>query len=273
MLYQKMLGRDKSYVAFVCGIGNFAVHRHPEIELSYCLEGSYELYIEHTVYRMQKGDLAMIGAMSAHEYAGDGNNRCLTLEVGPMFLESYYSALSKASFSSPILHLGNLENENADLLQLRMLLSETAKLCIEKNEFSDLRIKGKLCETCACILKNFPETAAVSGKMRTLSNVESALERIRTRYAEPLRIEEVAACSGYNKSNFCKVFKRVTGETFHHALNQRRVEVACNFLSLTSDSVESIAQQTGFGDAKSFCRVFKSLTGMTPNTYRRQNEF
>jgi YesN/AraC family two-component response regulator len=80
----------------------------------------------------------------------------------------------------------------------------------------------------------------------------------------------VAERNGYSKSNFCRVFKRITGNTFHDILNQRRVEVAGFLLVQTNLDLEEIAQQVGFLDAKCFCRVFKKYTGKTPGTYRKQ---
>ena len=37
-------------------------------------------------------------------------------------------------------------------------------------------------------------------------------------------------------------------------------------------TVEKIAEQIGFPDAKSFCRVFKKLTGISAGTYRKKRK-
>jgi len=81
-------------------------------------------------------------------------------------------------------------------------------------------------------------------------------------------VEDAAAVTGYGKSNFCKIFKNITGETFHDALNRRRVENACFYLRETAVTVTDIAPLTGFSDAKTLCRVFKAVTGMSPGQYR-----
>ena len=82
-------------------------------------------------------------------------------------------------------------------------------------------------------------------------------------------VESVSAVCGYSKSNFCKIFKKITGDTFHNTLNRRRVEVACVLLRQTDDPIEKIAQEAGFADIKSFCRVFKNHTGSNAREYRK----
>jgi AraC-like DNA-binding protein len=102
-----------------------------------------------------------------------------------------------------------------------------------------------------------------------VKKIDIALEAIYNRYNEPLDVESISALCGYSKSNFCKIFKNVTGDTFHNALNLRRVEIACLLLRDSNDTVEDIARDTGFLDSKSFCRVFKNVTNQTAGQYRK----
>ncbi|MBQ8249989.1 MAG: helix-turn-helix transcriptional regulator [Clostridia bacterium] len=101
--------------------------------------------------------------------------------------------------------------------------------------------------------------------------IEKAIEIIYNRYSEPLDIESVSAECGYSKSSFCKIFKEITGETFHSVLNRHRIEIACMHLKNSNASVEEIALNAGFSDLKSFCRVFKKITGESSGSYRKRN--
>lgn len=264
MLYQKLLVGERPYCVRVGGHDVFCEHRHPDLELSYCMEGEYSLRIGDETYLMQKGDFAVVGSMVVHAYDGKwAENVGLNIEVGPTFLGEFFEAFAKIGLREPILRptVGG---------ELHALLEETAQLSRTGEAFSELQIKGNLYKICSHILKNFPMDERSARDLRGVAGIERALAMIRTRYAEPLKLGAVAAENGYRESNFCKMFKSITGETFHASLNRRRVEVACIHLADSNDTVESIAQQVGFGDSKSFCRVFKSLVGVTPNTYRRQ---
>ena len=88
-------------------------------------------------------------------------------------------------------------------------------------------------------------------------------------YGEELTVRYVASQCGYSDSNFCRIFRQITGDTFHATLNKRRCEMACTLLESTTASVESIAEQVGFADSKSFCRVFGKVMGCPPGAYRK----
>ena len=268
MLYQTLLMGEKPYHIISGHISAFDEHRHTEIELHYCLSGEYFVKIDQDTYKMGAGDLAVIRSMTPHELPKTSDN-CfvLVLEVGPMLLSSYFDALRKKAFKSPVWHL-NIEQD----APLRNLLEETAELNRNKTDFSELQLKGNLFKICGYLLSRIAEDDAESdtGKaLRSVANIEQALDIIHNRYNENIHIEEVANLCGYSKSNFCKIFKSVTGQTFHAVLNKRRIDVACNFLTETTYSIEDIADMTGFADSKSFCRVFKNITGKTAGQYRK----
>ena len=91
-------------------------------------------------------------------------------------------------------------------------------------------------------------------------------------YASPLTLDDAASATGYGKSNFCKIFKEITGDTFHNVLNRQRIQSACDLLKETNLPISDIAIQIGFGEPKTFCRIFRSITDMTPRDYRKKNK-
>ena len=56
MLYQKLLMGNKPYFTYVGNAAPFVAHRHPEVEISYCLEGSYAILCENKQYLLSAGD-------------------------------------------------------------------------------------------------------------------------------------------------------------------------------------------------------------------------
>ena len=251
----------------------FPEHRHPELEFSFCISGTYSIAIDQKIYTLQPGDLALVGSMLSHMLPENNDSNCLaiTVEVGPLFLTEYFELFSKAVFHEPVV---SLSADNAQYGALVSLFSELISLLQNPTNVSELVIKGDLFKICAYILSHFVtenHTRHSLKEMQNIAKIEQALELIRNRYTEQITVEQVAAMSGYSKSNFCKIFRQITGETFHTLLNRCRVENACTLLVNTTGSVESIAQQVGFIDAKSFCRVFKAAKGISPGTFRKEN--
>ena len=99
--------------------------------------------------------------------------------------------------------------------------------------------------------------------------VKQVLRRIRTDYAQPLTLAQLAAEAALEPKYFCRVFRQITGRTPIDYLNYYRVECAAELLCSTSDSVTEVALACGFGDVSYFGRLFRRQKGKTPGEYRR----
>ena len=101
-----------------------------------------------------------------------------------------------------------------------------------------------------------------------------AMEVTRTvmeRYGDSdLTLESIAESLYISKSYLCRIFRRVTGESFGDYLRRVRLEQACRLLRETELTAEQIVYACGLRDVPTFYRQFKSHVGMTPNTYRRE---
>jgi AraC-like DNA-binding protein len=272
LLYQKLLFGTEPYFVTEGKVVAFELHRHAEIELSFCLEGSYRISANGKVFEIKKNELAVIGSLTPHEYLGtdNKNSKCLILEVGPALLRNYFEPLAQGYKNLRILSLN--DSGSPFYGELKKLLCDIHTAYKEHPPMSEFIIRGDLYKICALLLRDSANNEALGRSttaLRDVVKVEKALEIIYNRYNEPLDIDTVSAACGYSKSNFCKTFKSVTGETFHDLLNRHRIEIACVLLCETGNSVEQIATEVGFSDVKSFCRVFKSLMGETAGNYRK----
>lgn len=91
---------------------------------------------------------------------------------------------------------------------------------------------------------------------------------IRTRYAEPFSLDDLAQSFCVSVSNLQHTFKHDTGMSILNYLKLTRVENAKNLLTHTEYTVSEIARSTGFTDHNYFTRVFSSVAGMPPRKYR-----
>ncbi|MBQ8893950.1 MAG: helix-turn-helix transcriptional regulator [Clostridia bacterium] len=272
MLYQKLLIGSHPYFVSVCMASAFELHRHPEIELSYCREGTYDIICETKRYSLTAGDFAIVGPMTAHEFPqSNASGQRMTIELGYAFLGEYFETFAAQNANCHLYKKSKLQH-TASYKRIIALLEETAALHLSKSNFCELSIKGNLYKISHLLLQVLHHSRSIdmqSKKLNDIKRIDQSLEIIYNHYYEPLSIETISAACGYSKSNFCKIFKDITGETFHHTLNRHRVEIACILLRESVDPIEKIAQETGFADAKSFCRVFKKLMGKSAGEYRK----
>ncbi len=275
MLYQKILTGFSPYFVFLHKVGRFESHRHHEIEISVCLEGSYTIICEGNVYTLNEGDFAIIPSMATHSIPSQEatSTRALTIELGYVFLGEYFENFLNHSENCIVIQKNEFSS-HWTYCELFECLKQTALLKEDSDvPFVELIIKSNLYKISALLFQLFNECNIAhipTKRTEDVKKIDLALEAIYNRYSEPLNINTISAMCGYSKSNFCKIFKKITGDTFHNALNIRRVEMACILLSETNDTVEEIACKTGFGDSKSFCRVFKNIMNLTAGEYRKK---
>ena len=102
------------------------------------------------------------------------------------------------------------------------------------------------------------------------ATMAAAVRYLDAHFAEPVRVEQVAASVFLSPDRFTEVFARTMGRTPRDYIRHLRVERARHLLAATGLSVSQVGQAAGFGDAAYFTRVFRAATGLTPREFRRR---
>lgn len=85
-----------------------------------------------------------------------------------------------------------------------------------------------------------------------------------------LNIDEIAEHTNMSKRNFIRRFKKATHNTPFEYLQRVKVEVAKKALERGAQNINSLVYDTGYNDVKTFREVFKKITGLTPQDYRKK---
>jgi transcriptional regulator GlxA family with amidase domain len=83
-------------------------------------------------------------------------------------------------------------------------------------------------------------------------------------------LEDLAAVACMSPRNLTRVFRRSTGVTLKEFTTRLRLEIAGNLLRDPGETVESVASQCGFADARQLRRLWKSSFGVSPSNWRPQ---
>lgn len=121
-----------------------------------------------------------------------------------------------------------------------------------------LRFIVELCET-------LQQTEKTSG----MYYLKKAQEYILSHLTEPMKIPEIAADAGINKSYLQALFSRQLHCTITDYINERRLEHAAFLLTNSSMSVTDIAFQSGYNSRQHFGHTFEKFHGMSPLKYRQ----
>lgn len=68
----------------------------------------------------------------------------------------------------------------------------------------------------------------------------------------------------------CQVFRKYTGTTIHHYVQQLRVQRAKHLLHQTDKTVKDISLEVGYQEPFYFSRIFKKMDGVSPQHYRER---
>lgn len=131
-----------------------------------------------------------------------------------------------------------------------------------------LEIQARVCRLAG-------DTTAVAGaglEVETPEIVHAATmaRYVVERFADPVRVADVAAAAGLNPGHAMTVFHRVIGTTIMEYVVQCRVAESQRLLITTDLPVARVGLAAGFGSQSQFYAAFGRARGLPPASYRRQ---
>ena len=227
--------------------------------LHYVVDGQGKLCMHGKEYFMQGGEAFVIYPQELAYYEADETNPWRYLWVifdGPKAEEILRSIgiteeqpmLYPAESSAEILVcmenlLYECEQEYQTIGNFYMLL-QTMKRCIEAVE------------------KKLPPQQ---------DYVEKIKRYIEYRYAEDVKVSELAEHCGLNRSYMTKCFTEDTGLSPKEYLMQYRMKKAKELLKNSELPVSNVAYTVGYSDPLAFSKMFRKREGVSPLEYREKN--
>lgn len=86
----------------------------------------------------------------------------------------------------------------------------------------------------------------------------------------PLNIDDIAGRCNMSKRNLIRRFKKATQNTPFEYLQRVKIEAAKRALEKGNQNISLLMYDAGYNDIKTFREVFKKITGLTPQDYRRK---
>lgn len=108
-------------------------------------------------------------------------------------------------------------------------------------------------------------------RLQLSGEISKAIAYIKQHYTDNISLQSVASYVGLSVSYLSNLFKKELHISFIDYLNRYRIERAKELLAGTSLKSYDIAVEVGFSPEYTyFSKVFKKVTGLNPNEYRRQ---
>lgn len=101
------------------------------------------------------------------------------------------------------------------------------------------------------------------------SQIAEALQRIRSRYDEPLQVSDLARRANLSVYQFEQRIRRIFHVTAGQLIQKVRMEAAVERLVESDESIADVAVRCGYSDQSAFTRKFRETVGLSPSEYRR----
>ena len=131
------------------------------------------------------------------------------------------------------------------------------------------RLAIKLYNIIYKVIDNIPPGAVLSpGEQHMDNRVRLALNYISGNLKHKYLYDEFCRLNNISVNNLIRIFKRDIGMTPQQYQLLRRIDEAKNLLTISDDSIEEIADATGFADRYHFSKTFKRIAHITPVAFR-----
>ena len=250
-------------------------HYHDLYEIYLLVEGDRYIFLNDEVYCLQKGDMFIVEPYVLHA----------TRNLKPAYLKRYLINISPEILLS-ILSKDEVEKlfKNFSTCIIRLAEEQSAHVydLFKKTAAYSNRIDKRgmklLHASIFCLLDYVDELLRTKKEekilpQRTVVQKNELLEVIsyvNDYYTENITLDFIAAYTHMSKSNFCRVFRKMTGETFGQYLNTYRITKVHQLLVETNLPLSKIANQTGFTSTAHMTRIFRQIHGKSPSGFRKR---
>lgn len=255
-------------------------HFHPEYELVLFTESTGKRFIGDHTDMLNPGDILLIGPNLPHYmrndekyYQGDPG-----LRVRAIVVHFRYDFLGENFFELP--EMAPIKKLLENSVRGIQVCGDTQSKLVYKME-SLLKLSGY--ERLRCLL-DILHIIAHSTEQRILSSmgfqnsftlhdaerINQVFDYLLRNFTEEISLSEAAAKSHMTTTAFCKFFKKRTGKTFSHVLNEIRIGHACKLFIEQGCSVSDVCYASGYNSLSYFNRKFKEHTKYSPLEYLRR---
>jgi AraC-like DNA-binding protein len=253
----------------------FEWHRHPEYELTLTLNSRGLRFIGDHIGTYESGDLVLVPTEMPHTWASTN----AVDESKP------HTAIVIWFSGAWALDLATVCPEYSSLRKLLRRAAAGLSFVRPAAEKMESHLRGLLStsalnrlQTALDLLIDLADMDAVPlatphKAARITEDESSQLNRIlnllHSRFAEPLRVQDLCAAGNMSERSLHRLFVRHLGENPSDYLGRLRIGRACMGLVETDRPISIIATDAGFSNLSNFNRRFRAARQMTPKQFRQ----
>lgn len=262
----------------VKGVYNMSYrHYHDAYEIYYLLQGERNYFIKDRTYTIAKNNLVFINMNDLHSTVDTKKGKIfyerILITFKKEFLDSILTPLVEKELSnllkldSGVISMNFDENCLIEKLFFKMLKEENSKL-----PNSRLYTKTLLLQLLITINRCVMNSTKMPRNELKNENIFKIVRYLNSNYANKISLHSLCDKFFMSESYLSRSFKNVTGFNIINYLNIIRIKETQKLLIDSNKNVTEIAYKVGYNSITNFERVFKSITSISPLTYRKINK-
>lgn len=255
--------------------GHFS-HSHSQVELICVLAGQTSILVGGHVEQSTAGDIFLVGSglpHSIHTVSSD-ETRVAIIHFDEIFLDNLIAIIKDFQLTGHFAYLcsqGTLwRNQTEGLVPEILKLKDTEGMntvIVLVRILSGLLGQRKYQTLNQSRPKLVPVLDSNEDKIRVV------FDYTEQHYREAITLPQIAAVINFTETSFCRYFKKWTGKSYYHYLNEVRIDKACALLMEdSSKTIEEVCYTIGYSSPSTFYKHFKKVLNMAPGTYLEKIE-
>ncbi len=257
--------------------GQPTYHAHPELELTYVLEGFGKRIIGNNMSPFTDGDMVFMGANVPHIWMSDRvyyeedsllSTKVIVAYINPRIFEQMFDMLDEFEPVKQMIRQASKgfyisgETQRQIGNKLLGLLNISGYMRIE-GFLSILHILAESTEKELIADSKMPVAAEANS-----DRLVSVIQYIKENLHNTISLNVLADIAYMAVPSFCRYFKGRMGISPLQYISEERMERARKLLIELDKPVYEIAGLCGYNSDSHFCKLFKAHSGMSPYQYK-----
>lgn len=265
---------DKNFPAkvFIASIERSCYHWHYDYEIMLVLKGSVQISLWPEKYIVNAGNIVLVNSKVVHSLQKTSqDNICLFIQLKKGLFKSWSEENQNYWF-----YLNSAAETVKPKVPYSMFVRTAALIGLEcegKTIANLYRMQALLYEMVADLFEyvhyDIRQYVNTSDKEEEANILIKIIEYVEEHYYEENIGEKLCNHIGMSEKTLYRFLKSHTNMTLKDLITTIKIEKAQYLLSTTDKPVSVIANESGFGNQKTFYRIYKKETGLTPTEFKR----
>lgn len=273
-VYESVSNNQKIPVnVFVTTIQNSTYHWHAEYEMIGILAGSINIKTKLDNVILRGGDIFLINPNVIHSITENQNeeNLCMFIQISQELF-----ALEKNDGMEIRFYLDSTKGEvpECGFEHFFELMAKIVYESLDDEKNTQFRLRADVCTLIADLFDNVVYDIRY-GDIATRNNQELTVDVIEflEGHLEEEKIVDITCHKfGVSRKSLDRNLKMTIGLSVKEMIENLRIQKAKSLLKNTAKNMNYILDACGFGSEKTFYRVFREQTGLTPNSFRQNGQ-